>query len=867
MAKLTPMMQQYRAIKERYKDCILFFRLGDFYEMFFEDAELASRELEIALTARDCGLEERAPMCGVPYHSAHTYLAKLIAKGYKVAICEQMEDPAMAKGLVKRDVTRVVTPGTVIDPTMLEDKKNNFLMCIYCRQTYFGIAVVDITTGEFFTTQITWGSSMRKLLDETARFKPSEIITNAELTKKPEYKSYFEDYLGIRASILPDQVFEPAFCDEKILSLFKENPLKDLELAKCATGALLEYIESTQKTDLTHIEAIQPYKIEQYMIIDSASRRNLEITETMRDARKKGSLLWVLDKTSTAMGGRMLRRWLEQPLMDVDEIQMRLDAVEELKNGFMVRNELMDLLRGVYDIERLAGKLVFGTINARDLVSLKISLSKLPYIREMVAGLTCGLNAAMAERLDPLEDIVELIERAIADDPPLSVKEGGIIKEGYHEEVDRLRKATTEGKNWIAEMEARERERTGIKSLKIRYNENFGYYIEVTKANIGQVPEDYVRKQTLVNCERFTTEALAELEKTILGAEKKVVQLEYELFCQLRDAISSHVKRLKATAHCIAELDALCSLAEVADRNNYVKPQVYQGGVIEIQDGRHPVVEKMLSDNSFVPNDTWLDMEDNRIAIITGPNMAGKSTYMRQVALIVLMAQAGSFVPASYARIGLVDRIFTRVGASDDLASGQSTFMVEMSEVANILSNATPNSLLILDEIGRGTSTHDGLSIAWAVIEYINDRARLGSRTLFATHYHELTELEDKLHGIKNYCVSVRKKGDDIIFLRKISRGGADRSYGVEVAKLAGIPDPVIQRARVILEELDEADINKNPKRKKEKPVEGQLDLFASSSLTKAERDVLDEIRALDPSNLTPLDALNKLYSLQQKLK
>ena len=867
MAKLTPMMQQYRAIKERHKDCILFFRLGDFYEMFFEDAELASRELEIALTARDCGLEERAPMCGVPYHSAHTYLAKLIAKGYKVAICEQMEDPALAKGLVKRDVTRVVTPGTVIDPTMLEEKKNNFLMCIYCRQTYFGIAVVDITTGEFFTTQITWGSSMRKLLDETARFRPSEIIANAELIKKSEYKGYFEDYLGIRASILPDQVFDPTFCDEKIRSLFKENPLKDLELAKCATGALLDYIESTQKTDLTHIEAIQPYKIEQYMIIDSASRRNLEITETMRDAKKRGSLLWVLDKTSTAMGGRMLRRWLEQPLMDVDEIQMRLDAVEELKNSFMIRNELMDLLRGVYDIERLAGKLVFGTINARDLVSLKISLSKLPYIREMVSGLTCGLNAAMAERLDTLEDIVELIEKAIVDDPPLSVKEGGIIKEGYHEEVDRLRKATTEGKNWIAEMEARERERTGIKSLKIRYNENFGYYIEVTKANIGQVPEDYVRKQTLVNCERFTTEALADLEKTILGAEKKVVQLEYELFCQLRDTISSHVKRLKATAHCIAELDALCSLAEVADRNNYVKPQVYQGDIIEIKDGRHPVVEKMLSDNSFVPNDTWLDMEDNRIAIITGPNMAGKSTYMRQVALIVLMAQAGSFVPASYARIGLVDRIFTRVGASDDLASGQSTFMVEMSEVANILSNATPKSLLILDEIGRGTSTHDGLSIAWAVIEYINDRARLGARTLFATHYHELTELEDKLHGIKNYCVSVRKKGDDIIFLRKISRGGADKSYGVEVAKLAGIPDPVIQRARVILEELDEADINKNPKRKKEKPVDGQLDLFASSSLTKAEREVLDEIRALDPSNLTPLDALNKLYNLQQKLR
>lgn len=867
MSKFTPMMEQYRAIKERYKDCILFFRLGDFYEMFFEDAELASRELEIALTARDCGLEERAPMCGVPYHAVHSYLAKLISKGYKVAICEQLEDPALAKGLVKRDVIRVVTPGTVIDPDMLEEKKNNFLMCVYCRQTYFGIAVVDITTGEFFTTQITWGSSMRKLLDETARFKPSEIIANAELVKKPEYKSYFEDYLGIRASVLPDQVFEPDFCDAKIAKIFKENPIKDLELARCATGALLDYIESTQKVDLTNIESIQAYKIEQYMIIDSASRRNLEITETLREAKKKGSLLWVLDRTSTAMGGRMLRRWLEQPLMDVDEIRMRLDAVEELKEGFMVRSELMELLKGVYDIERLAGKLVFGTVNARDLISLKISLSKLPYIRDMVSGLKGGLNATLTERLDPLEDIAELIEKAINDDPPLSVKEGGIIKEGYNEEVDRLRKAATEGKNWIADLEAKERERTGIKSLKIRYNENFGYYIEVTKANISQVPEDYVRKQTLVNSERFTMETLTDLEKTILGAETKVVQLEYELFCQIRDTISAHVRRLKATAHCIAELDALCSLAEVADRNNYVKPEVYEGGVIEIKDGRHPVVERVLADNSFVPNDTWMDMEDNRIAIITGPNMAGKSTYMRQVALMVLMAQAGSFVPASYARIGLVDRIFTRVGASDDLASGQSTFMVEMSELANILSNATPNSLLILDEIGRGTSTHDGLSIAWAVIEYINDRARLGARTLFATHYHELTELEEKLHGIKNYCVSVKKKGDDIIFLRKILRGGADKSYGVEVARLAGIPDPVIERARIILEELDEADINKDSRKKKEKPVEGQLDLFASSSLTKAEHEVLDELRALDPSLLTPLDALNKLYSLQQKLK
>ncbi|NLW03350.1 MAG: DNA mismatch repair protein MutS [Clostridiaceae bacterium] len=867
MAKLTPMMQQYKEIKERYKDCILFFRLGDFYEMFFEDAEIASKQLEIALTARDCGLEERAPMCGVPYHAAHSYLAKLISRGYKVAICEQMEDPAQAKGLVKRDVVRVVTPGTVIDPDMLEAKKNNYLMCIYCRQTYFGIAVVDITTGEFFTTQITWGSSMRKLLDETARFMPSEIIANKEFVMKPEYKSFFEDYLGIRTSVLPDQVFDPAFCEQKILSLFEDNPLKDLELARCATGALLDYIESTQKVDLKHIESIQDYKIEQYMIIDSASRRNLEITETMREGKKKGALLWVLDKTTTAMGGRLLRRWLEQPLLDADEIQMRLDAVEELKDGFMVRNELMDLLRGVYDIERLAGKLVFGNVNARDLISLKLSLSKLPYIKEMVSGLKNGLNGTMAERLDLLEDIAGLIEKAIADDPPLSVKEGGIIKEGYDEEVNRLRKAATEGKNWIAELEARERARTGIKSLKIRYNDNFGYYIEVTKPNIPQVPDDYVRKQTLVNSERFTFDPLVELEKTILGAEKRVVQLEYELFCQVRDTVSVHVRRLKVTAHCIAELDALCSLAEVADRNNYVKPKVYEGGIIEIKEGRHPVVEKTLAENPFVPNDTWLDTEDNRISIITGPNMAGKSTYMRQVALMVLMAQAGSFVPAAYARIGMVDRIFTRVGASDDLASGQSTFMVEMSEMANILSNATPRSLLILDEIGRGTSTHDGLSIAWAVIEYINDRARLGTRTLFATHYHELTELEDRLHGIKNYCVSVRKRGDDIIFLRKITRGGADRSYGVEVAKLAGIPDAVIQRAKIILEELEEADINKNPRRKTAKPVEGQLDLFASSSLTKAEHEVLDELRSLDPSLLTPLDALNKLYNLQQKLK
>jgi DNA mismatch repair protein MutS len=867
MAKLTPMMQQYMEVKERYKDCILFFRLGDFYEMFFEDAELASRELEITLTGRDCGLETRAPMCGVPYHAASTYISRLIAKGYKVAICDQMEDPSLAKGIVKRDVSRVVTPGTVTDPAMLEEKKNNYLMSLYCQQSYFGIAAVDITTGEFHATQITWGSAMRKLMDEVARFKPSEIITNFDLTQQPEYKSFFIEYLGLNATVMPKEAYTPSLCHERVVGLFESDPLKGLDLAECASGALLQYLEETQKVDLRHIEQIYPYKIEQYMILDSSSRRHLEITETMRDAKKKGSLLWVLDKTGTAMGGRKLRHWLDQPLMDLDEIQLRLDAVEELKNAFMTRNELMELLRGVYDIERLSGKLVFGNVNARDLISLKISLSKLPCIKETASQLQAGLNRLVAERLDLLEDIYTLVDAAINDDPPLSIKEGGIIKSGFNLEVDEYRRAATDGKTWIADLESRERERTGIKSLKIRYNENFGYYIEVTKSNMAQVPDNYIRKQTLVNCERYTMEELAKLEATILGAEKKVIQLEYDLFCQIRDEISGHVKRIKTTADAVATYDVLCSLAEVAERNGYVKPQVYEGGIIEIREGRHPVVEKMLNDTPFVPNDTYLDYEDNRIAIITGPNMAGKSTYMRQVALITLMAQAGSFVPAASARIGMVDRIFTRVGASDDLASGQSTFMVEMTEVANILQNATSKSLLVLDEIGRGTSTYDGLSIAWSVIEYVNDRARLGARTLFATHYHELTELEEKLHGIKNYCVSVKKKGEDIIFLRRIIRGGADQSYGVEVARLAGVPAPVIERARMILDELDEADINRGGHKKKPKPVEGQLDLFASSSLTRAEHEVLDELRALDPSVLTPLDALNKLYNLQQKLK
>ncbi|HBR01857.1 MAG TPA: DNA mismatch repair protein MutS [Ruminiclostridium sp.] len=867
MNKLTPMMQQYMDIKERYKDCILFYRLGDFYEMFFEDAELASRELEITLTGRDCGLEERAPMCGVPYHAALTYLSRLINKGYKVAVCDQLEDPALAKGLVKRDVTRVITPGTVIEPSMLDEKKNNYLMAVYCRQIYYGIAVCDVSTGEFYTTQITWGSSARKLIDEVARYKPSEIITNRELTQKSEYRSFFVDNLGVQPAVLDDELFDNALAGEKIKEVVGETPFDSLELAECASGALIAYLEETQKIDLKHIEKIETYKIEQYMMLDSASRRSLEITETMRDAKKKGSLLWVLDKTATAMGGRKLRHWIEQPLLDCDDIHLRLDSVSELKDSFMVRSELMELLRGVYDLERLTSKLVFGTINARDLLSIKASLSRLPMIRDLISQLKADLNRQIYERMDLLEDLYTLIEQSISEEAPLSVKEGGIIKEGYDGRVDEYRKATVEGKTWISEMEARERERTGIRNLKIRYNDNFGYYIEITKANLSLAPEEYVRKQTLVNSERFATDELKRLEDTILGAEKKALQREYELFNEIRDQASRQVRRLKNTADCISGLDALCAFAEVADRNQYVRPEVYDGGIIEIRSGRHPVVERVLKDSQFVPNDTYLDNEENRIGIITGPNMAGKSTYMRQVALITLMAQAGSFVPAEYAKIGLADRIFTRVGASDDLASGQSTFMVEMTEVANILENATPKSLLILDEIGRGTSTYDGLSIAWAVIEYVNDRARLGARTLFATHYHELTELENRLHGIKNYCVSVRKKGEDITFLRKIIRGGADKSYGVEVAKLAGIPMQVIERARLILAELDEADINQSSGKRKEKPVEGQLDLFSAGVLSKTEREVLDELRMLDPSLLTPLDALNKLYSLQQKLK
>ncbi len=866
--KLTPMMQQYMDTKAQYKDCLLFYRLGDFYEMFFEDAEIAARELEITLTGRDCGFDERAPMCGVPWHSVHNYIAKLINKGYKVAICEQMEDPAQAKGIVKREVTRIITPGTVTDPSMLEEKKNNYLMAVYCLQTYFGIATVDVTTGEFYATQISFGNTTKKLVDEIFRYQPSEILVNAHLQEILSIGE-FREKTGIYISVCEDEIFDRKLAARSIEEVAGGNPLQQLELASCASGALLHYLKSTQKVDLNHIHSITPYQIESYMMIDSSSRRNLELTETLRERKKRGTLLWVLDKTMTAMGGRKLRKWLEQPLLDLDEINRRLEAVSELKDKFMVRSELMEMLKRVYDMERLASKLVVGNVNARDMLSLKSSMAQLPALLDLVSHLDSDFGVEIQQTTDALTDLHESIEMAIAEEPPLTIKDGDIIRTGYDEEVDNYRRSFTEGKQWVADLESREREASGIKNLKVKFNKVFGYYIEITNSNLQQVPDRYIRKQTLVNCERFITEELKNLEDTILGAEEKVKNREYELFCELRDRIAAQVGRIQKTADNMALLDVLCSLAEVAERENYVKPVVHEGLEMKITEGRHPVVEKMLGKSPFVPNDTLLDEKDNRIIILTGPNMAGKSTYLRQVALITLMAQIGSFVPAKEAVIGIADRIYTRVGASDDLATGQSTFMVEMTEVANILNNATPRSLLILDEIGRGTSTYDGLSIAWAVIEYINDTGRLGCRTLFATHYHELTELEDKLGGIRNCCIDVRKKGEDILFLRKIKPGGADRSYGIEVAKLAGVPQLVIDKARGILEELDAADINKGGRGKKKfsKPFDGQLDLLSAGALSKSEREVIDELRAIDATALTPLDALNRLFSLQQKLK
>ena len=879
LENLTPMMKVYCETKEKYKDCILFYRLGDFYEMFFEDALIASKELEITLTGKDCGLEERAPMCGVPFHAVDGYLNKLVSKGYKVALCEQLEDPKQAKGLVKRDVIRVVTPGTNLDAQALDESRNNYLMCIVCMEDRYGLSVADISTGEYLVTEL---DGEKKLLDEINKFSPSEIICNHSFYVSGVDIEDMKERLHISVFSLDSWYFDDALCARNLMEHFHVSSLSGLGLDaySCgiiAAGALLQYLIETQKTSIANLTALTPYSISKYMVLDSSTRRNLELCETLREKNKRGSLLWVLDKTKTAMGARLLRRYLEQPLIEKEEIMQRLDAVEELKDNAITREELREYLNPVYDLERLISRISYQTANPRDLVAFKTSLSMLPHIKYIMKSLQSPLLVQLQEEMDELADLFALVDTAIVDEPPISIRDGGFIKEGYNEEVDRLRHAKTEGKSWLAKLEAEEREKTGIKTMKVKYNKVFGYYLEVTNSYKDMVPDYYTRKQTLTNAERYITPELKELEETILGSEDKLTALEYDLYVEVRGKIADEILRIQKTAHAIAGVDVFASLALVAERGNYVKPSINEKGVLDIKNGRHPVVEKMIPNDMFIANDTYLDNGKSRISIITGPNMAGKSTYMRQTALIVLMAQIGSFVPADAAKIGLVDRIFTRVGASDDLASGQSTFMVEMTEVANILRNATRNSLLILDEIGRGTSTFDGLSIAWAVVEYISNPKLLGAKTLFATHYHELTELEGKLPGVNNYCIAVKENGDDIVFLRKIIQGGADKSYGIQVAKLAGVPDVVIERAKALAEELTNADITvhvqggdaEGQKARKAKTQKyDQVDMDQMSLFdTVSDSDVLKELQELEVSTMTPLDALNTLYRLQNKLK
>ncbi len=878
MAELTPMMQQYIKIKEEYKDCILFYRLGDFYEMFFEDALTASKELDITLTGKNCGLEERAPMCGVPFHSVDGYLNRLVKKGYKVAICEQMEEPSASRGIVKREVVRIATPGTNLDLHALDETKNNYIMCVVYIADRFGMSVADVTTGDYFVTEI---DSSGRLFDEIYKFMPSELICNEAFYMSGMDIDDLKNRLGVTIYSLDSWYFDDAVCTRTLKEHFKVSVMEglgisDYDCGVIASGALLIYLKETQKTSLSHMSRLTPYAAGKYMLLDSSTRRNLELCETLREKQKRGSLLWVLDKTKTAMGARNLRKWIEQPLIHREEIENRLDAVEELKENAISREEIREYLAPVYDLERLVSRITYQTANPRDMISFQSSLSMLPHIKYILREMKSSLLKEMYEELDTLEDLCELVQKAIREEPPIAMRDGGIIKDGYNEEVDKLRMAKSNGKEWLAKLEDTEREKTGIKNLRIKYNKVFGYYLEVTNSFKNMVPDYYTRKQTLANAERYIIPELKELEDTILGAEDRLFALEYELYCEVRSRVAKEVVRIQKTAGAVAQIDTFASLALVAEQNNYVRPKLNEKGIIDIKDGRHPVVEKMIPNDMFISNDTYLNDKKNRISIITGPNMAGKSTYMRQTALIVLMAQTGSFVPAGNADIGLVDRIFTRVGASDDLASGQSTFMVEMTEVANILRNATSKSLLILDEIGRGTSTFDGLSIAWAVIEHISDSKLLGAKTLFATHYHELTELEGKIENVNNYCIAVKEKGDDIIFLRKIVKGGADKSYGIQVARLAGVPDTVISRAKEIVEELVHTDITSRikdiavqghvPKLKTKKYDEvdlAQMTLFD----TVKDDDVLEEIKSLDVSNLTPIDALNTLYQLQNKLK
>jgi len=876
------MMQQYLQTKENYKDCILFYRLGDFYEMFYEDALTVSKELELTLTGKSCGLEERAPMCGVPYHAADVYLSRLVAKGYKVAICEQMEDPKNAKGIVRREVIRIVTPGTNLNTQTLEESKNNYLMSVaYFSEGSIGISVADILTGDYYLTEV---EDCKKLLDEIHKYSPSEIICNDAFLVSGIDLEDLRGRLHIYVNVLEPSVFDGEACRRALLKHFKVTTLTGLGVEDflsgiVAAGALLQYLEQTQKAPLDNFTRLYPYLTSKYMLLDSSTRRNLELTETLREKSKRGSLLWVLDKTKTAMGARMLRHNIEQPLLEKSEMEARLDAIEEFGKNAVARDEIREYLNPIYDLERLMGKISYRTANPRDLIALKNSLQMLPPIRIVLGDFQSAELRAIYEDLDALEDLCGLLERSIVEEPPLTVREGGIIKEGFDETIDNLRNAKTQGKNWLADLEEEDRARTGIKNLRIKYNKVFGYYFEVTNSFKNMVPDDYIRKQTLANAERYTTPRLKELEDTILNAEDKLSTLEYDCFCEIRDEIGGQMERIQRTAKAVARLDVYTNLSLISERNRYVRPKLNEKGVIDIKGGRHPVVEMMIENDLFIENDTHLDNGKHQISIITGPNMAGKSTYMRQVALIVLLAQMGCFVPAKSADIGVVDRIFTRVGASDDLASGQSTFMVEMNEVANILRNATPKSLLILDEIGRGTATFDGLSIAWAVVEHIANRRLLGAKTLFATHYHELTELEGRIENVDNYCIAVKEKGDDIVFLRKIIRGSADRSYGIQVAKLAGVPDMVIDRANEILGQVMDNDIIEKmqsiavagadepvTKRKVQKTDElelAQLSLFD----TVTDEDVLKELMEVEITTLTPLDAMNTLYRLQSKLK
>ena len=864
MAGLTPMMQQYMEVKSKYKDCILFYRLGDFYEMFFDDALTASRELELTLTGRDCGLSERAPMCGVPYHAVETYLDRLIEKGYKVAICEQMEDPALAKGLVQRDVIRVVTPGTVIESGMLDERSNNFLLSVCFSGEKAGLAFADVSTGEFFVHQVE--DAGRTLADEVTRISPVEIIAS-DLIRLREYVN--RDDLSM--SERPGTTFQYQNASETLCKHFHLQDLSPLgltdeyRLAAQAAGALMRYLDETQKNALEHITELRIYQGGDTMLLDRNTRRNLELTESLRSRTKKGSLLWLMDKTSTAMGGRLLRSWIEQPLVNREEILRRLDAVEEFTSQHVLTMTLSEELQGVYDVERLLSKVSYKSLNARDCLSLCASLKKVPGIRNLLSGAQSQGVQAVYALLDPLEDLTGLLERAIHPDAPPVISEGGIIRDGYSAILDEYRSAATNGKQWIIDLEAKEREATGIKNLRIQYNRVFGYYIEVTKSYYDMVPMRYQRRQTLANSERYITPELREIEQKIVGAQEQSVRLELQLFTEIREKIAGEIVRIQHTAQGLKTLDALLSLAKVAVSNHYVRPEITQDGSLEIIEGRHPVVEQTMQEGGFVPNDAVMDQDQARMLIITGPNMAGKSTYMRQVALITLMAHLGSFVPAKSAKIPIVDRIFTRVGASDDLASGQSTFMVEMSETAYILRNATRHSLIILDEIGRGTSTFDGLAIAWAVVEYLCDPARVGAKTLFATHYHELSELEGHVEGVQNYCISVKEHGEDVIFLRKIVRGGADKSFGIHVARLAGVPHPVLVRAHEIQARLEVSDVNKIGQNILEEGTARENEQVSLFDVGKTE--IINELQNLDVMALTPIDAMNKLFLVREKAR